>query len=286
MAQHLNISRGTMFFVLLTAGILLQIADHDSTKALGYRFQQIAGPVLRIGRAIQPTTTLAQKDDPGKLISPSEYRKLQTRYDNLNAELLDLQQRYSKLAHIRTILPEPGPALVVADVIQTAISPTQRELILNISGQSQSVKPGQYVLGDDTIIGTISDVYSSRARVRLVTDSRHFLPAGILLEGARDYIPAQIGGAGDGTCKIPLLSRKDHDIQVGSAVFAMKRTGFLDTPILIGKVSSVQPDEKQPLLWDITVQPAGQVETLGSVAIVVMDLSDGSKPGRPEGKTP
>ncbi len=273
-----------MFFVLLTAGILLQIADHNSTKVLAYRFQRLADPVLRIGRTIQPAGTTASKDHPGQSISKADYTKLQTQYDNLHAELLELRQRYSELARIRSILPEPGSALIVADVVQTAITPTQRELVLDLSGQPAVVKPGQYVIGDDTIIGTISDVYSSRARVRLVADARHFLPAGIRTEGAGSFIPAQICGAGDGTCKIPLLPRKEHDIQPGHAVYAMKRTGFLDTPLLIGKVSAVQPDEKQPLLWDITVQPVCQPETLATVAVIVMDPIDPSKSERPEGK--
>ena len=263
-----------MFFVLLTAGILLQITDHDTTKILGYRFQQIAGPVLRIGRTVEPANPLPPKDNPGQFVSQPEYDKLLTRYNNEHAELLALQKRYSELARIRTTLPKPGPGLIVAEVIQTAISPTQRELTLNLSGQAKFVKPGYYVMGDDTIIGTISDVYKSTARVRLVTDGRHFLPAGILLEGAKDYIPAQINGAGDNACKIPLLPRKDHDIQTGNTVYAMKRTGFLETPILIGTVSAVKPDEKQPLLWDVTVQPTCDVETLATATVIVMDPPD------------
>jgi cell shape-determining protein MreC len=278
MAQHLNISRGTMFFVLLTAGILLQITGHDTTRILGYRFQQIAGPVLRIGRTVQPANPLPPKDNPGQFVSQVEYNKLLTRYDNEHAELLALQKRYSELARIRTALPKPGPGLVVAEVIQTAISPMQRELTLNLGGQAKFVKPGYYVMGDDAIIGTVSDVYKSTARVRLATDARHFLPAGILLEGAKDYIPAQINGAGDGTCKIPLLPRKDHDIQAGNAVYAMKRMGFLETPILIGRISAVKPDEKQPLLWDITVLPACDIETLATATVIVMDPPDETGP--------
>jgi cell shape-determining protein MreC len=274
MAQHLNISRGTMFFVLLTAGILLQITAHDTTKILGYRFQQIAGPVLRIGRTVEPVNPLPPKDNPGQFVSQAEYNKLLTRYNNEHAELLALQKRYSELARIRTSLPKPGPGLIVAEVIQTAITPNQRELMLNLAGQAKFVKPGYYVMGDDTIIGTISDVYKSTARVRLMTDGHHVLPAGILLEGAKDYIPTQINGAGDNTCKIRLLPRKDYDIQTGNAVFAMKRTGFLETPILIGKVSAVKPDEKSPLLWDVTVQPACDVETLATATVIVMDPPD------------
>jgi cell shape-determining protein MreC len=276
MAQHLNISRGTMFFVLLTAGILLQITDHDTTKVLGYRFQQIAGPVLRIGRPVERAQSLPSGENPGQSVSSAEYNKLLSRYNNLHADLLALQQRYSQLARIRTTLPKPGPGLVLAEVTQTVIGPTQRELVINLSGQAKFVKPGYYVMGDDTIIGTISEVNQSSARVRLLTDTRQFLPAGILPEGASDYIPAQLNGAGDGTFKIPLLSRKDHNLQVGDPVYAMKRTGFLETSVLIGKIASVKPDEKQPLLWDVTVQPACNVETLATAAVIVMNPPDES----------
>jgi cell shape-determining protein MreC len=58
----------------------------------------------------------------------------------------------------------------------------------------------------------------------------------------------------------------------------MKRTGFLETPILIGKVSAVKADEKSPMLWDVTVQPACDVQTLATVTVIVMDPPDETGP--------
>ncbi len=277
MAQQLNISRGTLFLVLITAGIFLQVMPHSKTRLVGYGFQRTFGRILRIGRPVV-SPVLSPQEDHDQFVSRDEYNKLVIRYKNTHADLLALQQRYAQLARIRAALPSPGPALVIADVIQTSISPSQRELLINLTGDSRTIKPGQYVLGNDAVIGTIVEIFKSTARIRLITDAKHFIPAGILRDGRSDYVPVQLVGRGDNTCKVPLLSRKDYDIRIGDSVYAMKRTGFLNTPVLLGEITSVKPDETQPLLWNIVMQPACDVENLTHVAIIVMDPPDDSAP--------
>ena len=53
-----------------------------------------------------------------------------------------------------------------------------------------------------------------------------------------------------------------------------KEIGFLDTPRVIGEVKQVRPDDENPLLWEITVEPVYQLGGLKQVAIIVMNVTE------------
>ena len=87
--------------------------------------------------------------------------------------------------------------------------------------------------------------------------------------GREDYVERLMVVDGKDGCKIPLVSR-EYDVRVGDAVFAAPQQGLLDSPMVIGEVAAVKPDEKEPLLWDITIRPLFDRESLNRVGIVVM----------------
>jgi hypothetical protein len=41
--------------------------------------------------------------------------------------------------------------------------------------------------------------------------------------------------------------------------------------LVLGEIIDVRPDDKHPLLWKITVQPAEKMSQLNNVAIIVAD---------------
>ncbi len=158
-----------------------------------------------------------------------------------------------------------GVNFVLADVIPAKSDGSRNELTIDCR-ENVSLVQGQFVLGDNSIIGTISDVSSRTASVKLFTDPTSRIAVKI---GELD-LKMWMQGNGNNTAKIPLVSI-EHKIKKGDNVFALKKAGFLDAPVIIGRVDQLKRDDKNPLLWDITVEPACDIEQLEDVAIIIMN---------------
>ena len=49
-----------------------------------------------------------------------------------------------------------------------------------------------------------------------------------------------------------------------------QRTGLLETPRIIGRISKCVIDEDNPVVWDITVEPACDLNTIVDVTVIVI----------------
>jgi hypothetical protein len=261
-----KLSKGTLFLSLLIAGIIFLLLPQNITKGLNFLFVELFNPILGIGHNSAPEVFRPSTDD---FVSRSEHDKLWTAYNNLRADFRTEHDRYEKLAKIRSGLPKAGAALVLAEIINTSISGMRHELIIS-RGENDGLAVGQYVLvpGENSIIGTISETSKAKARIRLVTDIKHNIKVLIWRESRKDYLEAQMVGNGKNSGTIPFIS-KEYKIQVGDTVYAAARKEFLETPRVIGEISEVKRDENKPLLWDITVRPICDAETLTDVAVIV-----------------
>ncbi|MBE0537059.1 MAG: rod shape-determining protein MreC [Phycisphaerae bacterium] len=270
-------SRGTLFFTLLIAAIIMQVVPHRHTKRLNMFFLNVFSPVLNIGLpGFSGIFRPASSTD--ELVSQAKYNELVKVYKNTQAALIEMHSRYETLARIRSGLPKPGPGLVRTRVTTAAISDFSQEIIVN-EGSDAGLKVGQLVLcgKQSGVIGSISEVREGTATVQLVTDSGHTLMVAVWREGRENYISGKMVGNGKDACKIPLLSR-EYDIRVGDTVFAAPRQGLLDTPIIIGEVAAVVNDQNRPLLWDITVRPIFDRQSLSEVVVIVMNPRETNRP--------
>jgi len=272
-ARHWNKSRGTLFIVLLLGGGVLLLLPETYTQVFPETFHRVFSRVLNLypggrGQAI-PMPPRAADGTP--TVARAEYERLYTAYQNTYALALELQRRLSALQKIQAGLPVAGTPLLLASVTNVILSAEEQSLLIRPTSQIDRLRPGQYVLGRDSLIGSISTVYRTTARVRLVTDAQHRMLVTIIRPGRPGRIQAQMEGLGDGTARIVNLSRKEHDVQPGDAVHAAARPGFLGVDVFIGTVSEVHSDPDQPLLWDIRVRPVCRPETLRDVAVVIME---------------
>ena len=64
-----------------------------------------------------------------------------------------------------------------------------------------------------------------------------------------------------------------HKVKIDTEIMASKRPGFLDTPMIIGKVYRCEHNA-QPLVWDIMVEPACNIQKAENVAVIVMNPSE------------
>jgi len=263
-----KLPRGTLFAGLLIAGLALLLLPQNITNDLNFLFLKLFNPILSIGRST--TLEFSTLTPPlADFVTRDEYNRLLAEYDNVWAVLRAEHERYEKLARIRTGLPGPGPVLVLAEVRDVSVSGLKQELVIN-KGQADKLKVGQYILGKNSIIGMISETSETWSRIRLLTDVGASIEVGIWNKKEKKYIRGQMVGDGKDSGKIPLISRA-HKISIGDTVYAAARAGLLETPMVIGKVTKINPDEKRPLLWDITVKPIQDAPLLTDVWVVVIE---------------
>jgi len=268
-----NISKGTLFVSLLLAAFGMLLLPQRWTEPLNTAFRGVFNRVLSFGRQVESSrVTMPVSSD--EYVRRSEYNRLYASYKNTHAQLLAMQEQYSRLARIRSGLPKLGSALVLAQVTNVFLSPEEQELIISPSTATEGLAAGQYVIADDTVVGEISAVSRTTARVRLLTDPKQVMPVLIWREGADAYIRAQMQGKGNGLARIGMLSRSEHKIFKGDTVYADARAGVLETPTLIGQVVDCRADPAHPLLWDITVLPVCEAAKLREVAVICMEAAE------------
>lgn len=269
--RRFHLSNGALFGLLLCAGIVLLALPGDKTQSVNYLFARVFGPLLRIGRSF-PEFRAAMPHPDDQYVPREEHNKLWKNYKNLHAQLLRLQEDYQTLARVRSGLPRFFGGLTIAEVVGSGGGLTQ-ELLIN-KGTADGVRVGQYVLSPEqnSIVGLVRDAAERMARVRLLTDANQSIEVRIRRDGAPMDVGALMVGDGKRGCTVSLVER-EKDIRVGDAVYAAARTGLLETPMIIGQVVDVVPDEDSPLLWKISVQPTENAASLKTLAVIVPEIT-------------
>ncbi len=263
--QRIKRSNTSLFTALLMVSIAVLILPHQITSNLNSFFIELFSPVISL--RIELPEGLLSGEDPGKQwVSRQEYNRLWAAYKNIYADLLEEHERLEKMAQYRSYLPKSGAGLVAAEVIRKE----QGHFLLISRGALDGVKTGQYVLSDGVIIGTVSEISTATARVKLLINNSHSLDVRIMREGSEDYIEANIKGDGINGFKIPLLSR-EYDVKPGDVVYASPDPRHLDTPRVVGKITEVQPDQDNPLIWDVTGKQPVDYDNLKDVAVIIME---------------
>jgi len=151
---------------------------------------------------------------------------------------------------------------VLADII-TISNGTRNELTIN-RGQEDGLAVGQFVLADNSIIARVSAVSSRTAQVRLFPDTA----SKIAVKIAGSNVKRVMQGTGQNTGRI-LNLQMEHKVKKGDEILAQKEPGFLDTPMIIGRVTQCKRDDQNPMVWDVTVEPVCDVKELTTVAVIV-----------------
>jgi len=248
-----------LFTYLLLGGFILLLTPHLVTSKIQLAFAGLFRFPLRLGRSITLSVNTQQGADVRVYRKEVQY---QNYIANLEQELEQERGKVERLSGLRNRRALEGAKLVYADIITATIDGLRSELIIN-RGRADGIAAGQFVLGDNSIIGTVSSAEANTAKVKLITDSISRLE--VEIAGLRRLMQ----GGGADTAKIQMVSR-EHKIKVGDKVFARKKPGLLDVPIIAGRVRECKVDGDNPLLWDVTVEGACKVELLDGVAVIVM----------------
>lgn len=257
---------GRMLFTwLMLAGFILFFTPRNLTNKLQFAFVRIFGLPLSLSRSV--SFSARSKPLVAEVVSRGLYNRLQNHLTNVTEQLYQEHQVVEVLSGLRNRFALEGANLVCADVITTSIGTRHSELIIN-RGENDGLARGQFVLSDNSIVGTISDISSRTAQVRLFTDP----DSKIAVKIGAVKTERLIHGSGNDSAKVKLLSRK-YKVRVGDKVLARKKPGFLDAPIVIGVVAKCRTDDVNPSLWDVTVKPVCDIEQLKTVSVIIMNPS-------------
>jgi rod shape-determining protein MreC len=246
----------------MLGGLILLFAPRSITGKLQLGFERIFRWPLSVGRDFALAASSEQM--LGDTVPRVEYEKLENHIHNLEATLRRERERYKKLYGLYTDPVWEDTDFALAEVITENAEGIRNELTIEYSRDVALVK-GQYVLNNNCVIGRISDASAGTAHVRLFTDSQSKIPVKV---GELDG-PRLLMGNGDGSATVPLVST-DKRVKVGDAVFASDvGTRFLDAPVILGEVSRCVESRENPLLWDITVEPACDLDDLVDVAVII-----------------
>lgn len=262
-----SISRPMLFTWLMLGSLIFFLAPKNITSKFHFAFVRLFRPFLSAGRGIS-LSALSNSGLGTEAVSRREYDKLRNYAANLEVELHQEHQKVEQLSGLRNRFALDNAAFVIADVI--TVSANGLRLDVN-RGRTDGLAKGQFVLSDNSIIGVISDISSTSAKVRLITDLSQKLHVKTATSDV--YIHGLMQGDGKRATKIRNI-QTIYRINRGDYVYACKVPDLLDKPIIVGTVAQCEVDDANPLLWDITVEPACDIERLKSVAVVVMNPQD------------
>jgi len=255
-----------MLFTWFTlAGFIFLFAPQKLTDNFQYAFLRVFNWPLSIGENISLSVRTRQPLGDADVVPRREYDKLQNYRANLEGQLRKEHETVEMLSGLRNRFPLEASDLQVASVFPGSLDKLHGELSIN-KGEDDKVAKGQFVLSDNSIIGTIGDVSARGAKVKLFTNPT----SSIAVEVANTK--HLMRGSGDNLAMIPMVKQKVKiDSEVIEVMASSRKTGFLNAPMIIGKVLRYERNVKSPLLWDIVVEPVCDFEQLNDVAVIVIN---------------
>ena len=260
-----SLSRRMLFIWCILASVILYLVPQNYSNKLQFTFAHIFSFPLSMESNVSLSASTQQKI--GDTIPKKQYDALNNSYVNLQQQLLAQQEKFRQLDKLNNSVIGQNIAFIMGNIIPAAADRQYSELTINCD-TTTGLKKEQFVLArNNSILGRITDISTQlgKAKVRLITDPDSKIRAKI--DGLEQNL--QMQGNGDGTAKIGMVSR-EKKIKIGQKVFALPQPGFLDSPMIVGTVTKCKTDDKAPLLWEITVAPAWQLEELDEIAIIVM----------------
>jgi rod shape-determining protein MreC len=269
MAKRKNrVPERVLFISLMLTGLIFLFAPQRLTSKFQFAYVRVFCWPLSVSRDISLSASgimASAEGAPADVVSRERYDKLHNRLANVTEWLKQERQKVETLSGLRNRPAWKGVNFVLADIITSSVDGLHSELIIN-RGSEDGLAEDQFVLANESIIGTICKVDNRTARVRLITDPASQIA--VKIDGLnKDRI---LQGTGDNSAKVKLLPTK-YRVEVGEVVYAQKKPGFLSTPVIVGTVAQCESNKETPLLWDITVKPACDIETLADVSVIVMN---------------
>lgn len=246
----------------MLGGFIFLFSPKSLTNQFSFAFFRIFQWPLSMGRNFALS---AQTQEPIENTSNRELIRYKNHIANLEKTIKQQNQKFRKLFGLYNDPVWAHVDFAFAGVITANIKGPRNDLHIDCR-KTTGLAKGLFILADNSVVGTISDVSSHTAIVELFTDTT----SKVAVQIGDLKVPLMMHGNGNNTAKVMLLQRK-YKVKKGDHVFACRQPGFLDAPMIIGQITQCKRDSKEPLLWDITVKPACDVENIKEVAVIIMN---------------
>lgn len=195
----------------------------------------------------------------------AENASLQNQVSQLQAELLEARQQLTETDILYALLDyareKPENKYVAASVIGRDPSPFLNYIIIN-HGSDDGIQRGMPVVTQQGLVGKVTAVTASAARVQLITDPGSII--NVRLEEARTE--AQVMGSVSGDVTLEMVNPSVTLVQ-GDLILTSGLGGVYPSDILIGQVVSAQV-ESNALFQGANVQPVVDFQNLRAVLII------------------
>jgi len=250
----------------MLAGLILIIAPAKWTSNFQFAFLRVFNWPLSVGENITLSVGARDRLTDQNSVSPAAHNQLKNYAANLEAKLILEQQRIEMLTTLANTSFLGNANLVEALVYTSSIDKVNGVISIYHDGNSELAE-GQFVLAENSIIGTISDVSSVGTRVKLVTNPTSNIA--VQIGGAKGLLR----GSGGNLARIPMMKQRQ---EVGVEVIAVPQAGpqgagVLNMPIIVGRVLRYERNVESAVLWDIVVEPAFDIDRLNDVVVIVMN---------------
>jgi len=290
-----------IFTYLMIAAMVCLLIPERFTNKLDHLLSFLVGPLSQSSRegSLAVSNALRQRQQP--TVNFEEYQKLLNRSQREQRELINLNQQVDHLKEMTLRLTgvkqQYGLERVklVAAHITGSDSSSLREIKKLDQGSAEGVQAGQLVLAWSDSGG--SDAGKSNDKTELYQKALQGAVVGKIIDSARDTSSLQLlsdpglrmkvvlmpnpgrkekwqaegllQGEGLGrvtVTKVPATA--EYTIRRGDVVLALPEAKILPVAMLIGWVQSCQPEEQNPVLWQIQVRPAVELHPLREVIII------------------
>ncbi len=264
--KRIRISSKMLFAWFMLGGFILLFSPLGITGKFQFAIGRLFYWPLKAGRQMP----LAAKTELPLKSNDEDINRKESQYQNhitnLEEELRQKNLAIQQLTGLRTRLRGlEGAGFLPAEIIVSSVSGLRTEIMIN-RGKEDGLSKDMFVLGDNSIIGIITEVSPRTAKVRLFTDASSTIQVNI----PDIEINMLMQGAGSNSAKIKMVPVK-YKIKTGQQVLIRKKPGYLDSSMIVGQVQQCKRDNKNPALWDITVKPSCDASKLANVAVIIMN---------------
>ena len=263
-------------FILIAGGLLvlnlggyLQAAEGMALRPLGALQGWLSQRVTAIQTLLTSPTDLATLR--------SENLRLEAEVARLERELIAVREQAAEAEVLAGLLgyarTRPESRYVAARVIGQDVSPFIRSVWID-RGSDGGLQQGMPVVTERGLVGRVAEVYSTIARIQLITDPQSSVNVRLQSSRADGALQAQLNGE----LWVEAIDQS-ASVTPGELVLTSGLGGAFPSDIPVGQILTVRKRDYE-LFQQAVVQPSADVENL-LVVLVITNFQPLAPPGAP-----
>ena len=255
--KRVTVTAGFMVFSLIL--IFLSYGDFSLIHSLRTETTELLSPAVEVARAPGTLLKTVYQHIEGFIDQKDTILQLQHNNQKLKETALWAQQVHKENLELRTILKIPQDKYKIvahARVLSYPGTPYVKSILLGV-GTKQGVAPLQAVMTPYGLVGRVTDVGETSARVILITDLNAQVP--VMIKPGN--VHAILTGNNTEVPRLKYIQDAYGAIAVGDKVETSASGGVFSPGIPVGTVQKIEGEH-------ILIKPAVDIENLTFVTII------------------